>query len=353
MTSLRPGHLALGWVLAVSLGLGACGGGGDSSSSTTNASPVVSGTPAAGWMRVHQGQILSASGQAVLLRGINLQYGDWPPDRLAGIDAIADQGANAIRLQLRANTTAAQVRAALDAIVARGLVAMPMYWEDNVTCTHNTTGFASALTHWTVTWKDVLADAKYRGHLLLNIANEWGQSSQLTDWLAHYSSAIAQIRAAGLQMPLVIDAPDCGQTASVFSASTAKTLLAADPITNLVFSVHAYWSYQTASQIKAAVDTVRATGVPMVWGELGQRAFQASSGHGTDHRALMQDANQRSVGYLAWSWYGNGGEATVLDMATAASGGSLTAYGQEVLGGFSLDGQAVAGLRATSVAFQP
>lgn len=343
--------------VALALCLPACGGGGGAAAGTeaapTPPQATVQGRPPAGWMRIEGGQIVSASGRPVLLRGINLQYGDSPASRLPAIDAIADQGANAIRLQLRRNTTAAQLRAALDAIVARGLVAIPMYWEEDVTCTHDTAGFATAVQRWTVTWKDVLADPRYRAHLVLNIANEWGQSSRLQDWQDRQVDAIRQIRAAGLAMPLMIDAPDCGQTPGAFSAATAARLLAADPYTNLVFSVHAYWRFQTAALIQAAVDQVRATGVPMVWGEFGQLAFQAASGNATDHRALMRDANRRAVGYLAWSWYGNGPEAVLLDMATRDSGGSLTAYGRQVIEGTTLDGEAVAGLRATSLPFVP
>jgi mannan endo-1,4-beta-mannosidase len=343
--------VALAWCA-----LAACGGGGTATPATGVAPPSeapVTATPPSGWMRVAQGELRSASGHAVLLRGINLQYGDWPEGRLAGLAAIADQGANAVRLQLRRDTTAAQLRAALDELLARGMVAIPMYWETDVTCTHDTQGLATAMTRWTQTWREVLLDSRYRGMLVVNIANEWGSSAQLADWRSRMAAAITQLREAGLAMPLMIDAPDCGQLATAFDSATVAAWLAADPYDNLVLSVHAYWRYQTAALITEAVDQVRAQGLPMVWGEFGQRAFQADSGHATDHLALMRDANRRSVGYLAWSWYGNGPEAAVLDMATQISGGELTAYGREVVEGATLDGEPVAGLRATSQRLMP
>lgn len=331
--------------------LAACGGGDAGPGSPAPA--AVEGSPPAGWMRIGGGELRTPGGTPVMLRGINLQYGDRPSSRVASLAEIADQGANAVRLQLRRDTSAAQLREALDAIVGRGLVAIPMYWEDDVTCTHDPAGLATALERWTVTWKDVLADARYRGLLVLNVANEWGRTAQLADWQDRMSEAVARIRAAGLAMPVMIDAPDCGQAVEAFGGSTQQRLLAADPYDNLVFSVHAYWRYTTEAALVSAVEQVRATGVPMVWGEFGQRAFQSDSGHATDHRVLMRDANRRRVGYLAWSWHGNGGDAVVLDLASADSGGSLTDYGREVIEGTLLDGEAVAGLRATSVKATP
>lgn len=73
---------------------------------------------------VRGGDILATNGQVLTLRGINLQYGDNPQERLTSIGPIASTGANAIRLQLRRNTTAAQLRSC----AARSMRSWPTAW---------------------------------------------------------------------------------------------------------------------------------------------------------------------------------------------------------------------------------
>lgn len=69
--------------------------------------PVTAVAPPTGVIVARGGSLYSASGRKLVLRGINLQYGDSPSVRLAGINAIAATGANAVRLELRNATTAA------------------------------------------------------------------------------------------------------------------------------------------------------------------------------------------------------------------------------------------------------
>ena len=324
--------------------LAACGGGGsDNAASPTTTIPTA--VKPEGTLRVESGTIVSATGTPFVMRGINLQYGDDPTNRLAMIDEIADTGANAIRLELRSSTTAAQLRAALDEIVARGLVAVVMYWETDVTCQADTKGFETAMTRWTDTWKSVLGDAKYKANLILNIANEWGDVDTQDTYGATYRDAITQLRAAGYQFPLMIDAAHCGQQYSVFTNGGATRLAQTDPYRNVIFSTHAYWSYQTPALIDAAISAVQGQGLAFVWGEFGQAAFQASTGNATDHRYLIRRAEDLGIGYLAWSWYGNGDDAKALDMRQAGATPSLTSYGQEVVEG----GSSFKGIRATAV----
>lgn len=161
----------------------------------------------------------------------------------------------------------------------------------------------------------------------------------------------------------MIDAAHCGQNTSVLANGGAARIAGADKYRNVIFSVHAYWSFQTAAQIDAAATTVRASGYPFVWGEFGQLAFQP--GQATDHRYLMQMSNRDGLGYLAWSWKGNGtwDNQTVLDMSyneglvavstSAPYGLQLTPYGLQVVNGTTIGTTAVPGIRATSVAFLP
>jgi mannan endo-1,4-beta-mannosidase len=325
--------------------------------------PVTAVTPPADVIVARTGSLYSASGQKLVLRGINLQYGDAPSVRLAGINAIAATGANAVRLELRNATTAAELTAALDAIVAKNMVAVLMYWEGDVTCQSYTQGFDRAMDRWLNTWKPVLSNAKYRRHLILNIANEWGEPDSADTYGTTYRAAITKLRAAGYAFPLMIDAAHCGQNFSVLTNGGAARIAGADKYRNIVFSVHAYWSYQTGPLIEAAATAVRASGYPFVWGEFGQLAFQP--GQATDHRYLMQMSNRDGLGYLAWSWKGNGtwDNQTVLDMSSSEGlvsvsaatpyGLQLTTYGLQVVNGTTIGTTVVPGLRATSVVFKP
>lgn len=355
-TAQRPdltwlGRVARGLLASlVGATIAACGGSSsESGPAPAPVTPTPTPTTPTSTITVRGGDILATNGRVLTLRGINLQYGDNPQERLTSIAPIASTGANAIRLQLRSNTTAAQLRSALDEIVAHGLVAVVMYWEEDVTCQSGSAGFATAMTRWTQTWKDVLSDSKYASNLILNIANEWGSTGSIDTYRSTYRSAIQSLRAAGYRFPLMIDAPGCGQAYSAFANGGAQLIATADTEANLIFSVHAYWSYQTASQIEAAAQAVRATGYPFVWGEFGQRAFQADIGQATDHRYLMKHANEQSIGYIAWSWYGNGGDSAALDMSGSPGAVALTAYGLEVVEGTAYQSNPVAGIRGTAV----
>lgn len=296
-------------------------------------------------MRVEGTRLLSASGQPFVMRGINLQYGDAPTERLPMIDEIADTGANTIRLLLRRNTTAQELQQGLDRIVARGMVAVVMYWEEDVTCKDGLEGFEAAMLRWTTTWREVLSRPAYQDRLVLNIVNEWGEPDAQDTFGATYRSAIAALRRVGYEFPLMIDAAHCGQNYSVFENGGARRLFEADPLRNMIFSGHAYWSYQTAAAQEAVIAVVQGQGLAFAWGEFGQAAYQAEIGRGTDHRALIRHAEAHDIHYLAWSWYGNGVEDRILDMRHPGPKPVLTPYGREIVEG----GPGFKGIRATAL----
>jgi hypothetical protein len=58
------------------------------------------------------------------------------------------------------------------------------------------------------------------------------------------------MRKAGLTMPLLIDAPDCGTSLDAF-LTVGQQLITADPSHNFLLSAHAYWAaYDGLSYIK-------------------------------------------------------------------------------------------------------
>lgn len=288
-----------------------------------------------GQMYVKDGQLYSASGQRFVARGINLQYGDNPEAAIAAITPIANTGANIVRLQLRKNTTAQQLRNALDAIVVRNMVAMPMYWESDVTCLSNPQPVLNAVNSlWLGSWKEVMQDSKYKGKILLNIANEWGEDvNNYGEYISTYKGIIKQLRDGGYSMPLVIDAAHCGQYVQSFLGGRGNELLGADVQNNLLFSLHAYhWLWDSTAEIDSAIAQMRAQKLAFIFGEFGDKRFQAPNN--VDHYYLLSKSQKESIGWIAWSWKGNGvGEEEVLDMSYDYDNINLSPRGNDIIFG--------------------
>ena len=286
------------------------------------------------------GSIYRPDGAAFTARGVNLQYGDDPERALPAIAAIAGVHANIIRLELRRNTTAWQVRRALDAAVRRKIPVMVMYWESDITC-----GTDSALLQrdvralWLERWAGILREAKYQPYLMVNLANEWGGADgNYAGYLATYGDLIKEMRAKGYRMPLVVDAAECGQDTGSFLQGRGAQLQAADPLHNVIVSVHAYNKYwRDDALIDRHIAELRAAGVPFLIGEFGDREL-VEDGNAVDHLHLMATAGAAGVGWIAWSWKGNGGATRVLDMSRDYGSADLTRRGQDIVGALPASG---------------
>jgi len=323
-------YLAL---LAISC-LTACGGG-DSSNESGDSTPGGVISPVTTEIAVNGMELRSTSGHVFIPRGINLQYGDNPTNAYPALAQIASAKANIVRLQLRNTTTAEQLKTALDQIVAQGMVAMPMYWEEDITCKSDATVLQSAVDSlWLERWKEVLLDPAYAGKIMINIANEWGSSTDFTTYINTYKTVIGQFREAGFQMPLVIDGADCGQNADSFTDQKRyASLQNADALKNIVFSLHAYnYRWNSAQKVEAIMNSYQKLSLPLLIGEFGDSEFEAGASNNVDHLQLMASANQRDIGWIAWSWYGNGSGYEVLNMSENY-GWALTRRGDEIING--------------------
>lgn len=282
----------------------------------------------------HDGGIFTPDGKPFVARGINLQYGDRPERALPALAAIASTGANIVRLELRRNTSAEALRQALDEAARLKLPVMLMYWESDITCGHDT-GVLRRDVHdlWLNRWAGVLSDPRYHSLVMLNIANEWGSSADdFRDYMATYTGLIHDLRTGGLAMPIVIDAADCGQATESFLDGRGQALVDADPLHNVIVSVHAYNKpWNAPARIDAHIDDLKATGLPFLIGEFGDRELLEDGNNCVDHLHLMQVANSQGVGWIAWSWKGNGGATKVLDMSRSYGTVDLTRRGQDVV----------------------
>ncbi len=229
-------------------------------------------------LTTNESQILDIDGEPVLLRGINLQYGDNPTLRYDGIGAIRETGSNVVRIQLREDSTIDEVEAALNKAVDEGLIAMVMLRDENITCQNDADYLIERTDElWLDRWLPALAQRRFQDHLMINIANEWGPmnvfdafSFGYDSYIDTYKVLIRKFRDAGFKVPLVIDAPHCGQDYSAFLAARGRELMAADEEDNLVLSVHAYRGRWNANdEIIRAMDLLSQENVPVVVGEFG------------------------------------------------------------------------------------
>ena len=122
---------------------------------------------------------------------------------------------------------------------------------------------------------------KHAKYIILNLANEVGfyhwadnPKTALTSYAAAYKTAIASMRKAGLTMPLMIDAPDCGTALDAF-LTVGPQLITADPSHNLLLSAHAYWAaYDGLSYIPKCI----AAKLPIVFGEAANKQDEQING---------------------------------------------------------------------------
>lgn len=277
-------------------------------------------------------QLLDATGEPVLLRGVNLQYGDNPLDRINGITSIGEVGSNVVRLQLRADTTADELEAALLTAVEADLVVMVTYWEPDVECAADDDALFGAVNDlWLNEWVPVLVQDRFQPHVMLNLASKWGPtgifnaySQGYRIYIDNYKAVIRQMRRAGFRNPIVVDAPGCGQDYHAFLGNRGRELLASDDEENIVLSVHAYGSHwRGAEEVATAMEQLAGEDMPVVMSEFGDKNAEEDAVRHTD--IIVKGAGDNAA-ELAIDWQTDADKAgyvAVLDKP-------LDLYGREV-----------------------
>ncbi|MEE1756434.1 cellulase family glycosylhydrolase [Streptomyces sp. SP18CS02] len=287
---------------------------------------------AAPGFRVSDGRLLDANGKDFVLRGVNhahTWYTATTPQALKDIKAL---GANSARVVLSTGdqwtrNDTADVTAIVAQCRASRLVC--------VLEPHDTTGYGEAgaavplsraVDYWTEIQDAVKGQEKY---VILNLGNEPYGNTGYAAWTSGTTEAIKRMRAAGFQHTLMADAPNWGQDWSFTMRDNAAGVFAADPDRNTVFSVHMYGVYDTAAEVRDYLNRFVSQKLPVVVGEFGD----AHSDGNPDEDAIMSTAQQLGVGYMGWSWSGNGSGVEYLDMATGFDAGRLSPWGQRFFNG--------------------
>lgn len=157
---------------------------------------------------------------------------------------------------------------------------------------------------------------KHEAYLLVNIGNEVGDWTVTeAQFTAAYTPAVQALRAAGIHVPLVVDAPDWGKNLAALD-SCAAGLLAADPDHNLLFSVHLYWPLSCgfdANKIRTSLEASVTLGYPLIVGEFSQYGGDPQSCNHPpanicgpegeiDYQAILSVCHDNELGWYAWEW---------------------------------------------------
>lgn len=293
--------------------------------------------------------LIDSCGEEILLRGIN--HGNvWSVNLgIKEFSEIAKTHANCVRIclerkyvadyddfgepvydDLRSGQIDTVVQAALD------LKLIPIVELHDFTDTSHHSikeNLDSAIMFWTQ--PSVMAVLKKHSQfLILNIANEpehWENTYQ--EFYTACASAIVTLRAAGLKVPIMLDAMHWGQDEAFFmSDRNGENLLAIDPEHKLLFSVHTYWlkKYVSDTEMKNRFLAMYNSNLPFVIGEfaydLGEECTNTISYH-----LIMDLCQQYRIGYLYWWWgFYEPNSNNCLSMTTTGTYAGLNNQGLEV-----------------------
>lgn len=278
-------------------------------------------------------QLLDDNGEAFVMRGINHPH-TWFTGETGAFADIAGTGANTVRVVLSdgqqwTRNSAADVANVISLCKQNELVC--------VLEVHDVTGsgessdagtLANAAQYW-VDIANVLEGEE--DYVIINIANEpFGNNVPASAWIDGHRSAIQTIRNAGLTHTLIVDAANWGQDWEQIALENASQVASADPLNNTMFSVHMYEVYDSPSTVENYVSTFLEThNLPLIVGEFGAD----HQGNPVDEDAIMAVAEQYNIGYIGWSWSGNGSCCTSLDIVNDFNAASLTSWGERLING--------------------
>ncbi|MFI6206130.1 cellulase family glycosylhydrolase [Streptomyces sp. NPDC051041] len=281
--------------------------------------------------RVENGRLLEASGNDFVMRGVNHAH-TWYPDRISSLAHIKAKGANTVRVVLSSgdrwtrNDTADVANVVAQCKQNRLICVLEV---------HDTTGYgeqsgAVTLSRAADYWISVRsALAGQEDYVIVNIGNEPYGNTNHTAWTADTKAAIRKLRDAGFDHTIMADAPNWGQDWAFTMRDNAASVFAADPDRNTVFSIHMYGVFDTAAEVGDYLNRFVAAKLPIVVGEFGH---DHSDGN-PDEDAILAVTQQLGLGYLGWSWSGNGGGVEYLDMVTNFDPDRLTSWGQRIFNG--------------------
>jgi poly(3-hydroxybutyrate) depolymerase len=301
--------------------------------------------------------------QPVTLRGVNYSVmDDWGFPASDLISEIDKSGANTVRLEWYKTYAARPAYNATDLdnllIKCKTYRIIPILELHDLTCAEDVNRINTELISW---WTDpaiVTVLNKHKKYLIINLANEVGRyrwlgysAAGLNNWKDSYKTAITSIRNAGLNMPIMIDGPDCGTDVRAI-VDGGQEIITHDPIHNVIFSVHSYWAgYNGFADLTNAINA----NLPLVFGEVANKQDEYVNGansfchynidgtttppnnptNGFQYQTLLNTLKTNNIGWLAWAWTRDGCPTRNMtsNSPTAPYGGfnTLTTYGNDIV----------------------
>ncbi len=287
---------------------------------------------AAAGFTISGGRLLDANGNQFIMRGVSHAH-TWYPSQTNSFASIKALGANSVRVVLSSGdrwtkNTASDVANVITLCKNNRLIC--------VLEVHDTTGYGEdgaattlsrAVDYWISIQSVLTGQEKY---IIVNIGNEpYGNGSAGNNWASDTSAAIRRLRTAGFQHTIMVDAPNWGQDWQNIMRDNAQTVFNADTARNTIFSIHMYGVYNTAAKVTDYLGRFRTAGLPIVVGEFGNMHSDGDP----DEDTIMSYSQANGIGYLGWSWSGNGGGVEYLDMVNNFNANSLTPWGQRIFNG--------------------
>lgn len=254
---------------------------------------------------VDKGIIYTAAGEPFVMRGFNEMF-VWSRDKTGEqlIPQMDKTGANSLRLVWDKNINPkADLIKLIDNTIAHKMVAIPE-------C-HNATGkWGKELQECVDFWNDpvlIKGIERNRQWTILNIANEAGDHNISDEsFVATYKAAITSLRKWGYTVPIMIDASLWGQNIDQL-LRVGPELLQHDPLGNIIFSTHSYWSTEqaVANYYKVAQKS-KTLGIAMIIGEGPSvtRVGQCDNPTPLPYLEGMKILHEHQSGWLNWSWGG-------------------------------------------------
>ncbi|MFJ1649439.1 cellulase family glycosylhydrolase [Streptomyces sp. NPDC088258] len=294
--------------------------------------PAAHAAVAATGLHVSGGRLLEANGDDFVMRGVNHAHAWYPSRTTAALGDIKALGANTVRVVLSTGDQWAKN----DTADVANIVAQCK--QNKLICVleaHDTTGYgeqsaavslARAADYWISVRSALTGQESY---VIVNIGNEPYGNTNYTGWTADTKAAVQKLRNAGFEHTLMVDGPNWGQDWSFTMRDNAASVFAADPLRNTMFSIHMYGVFDTAAKVSSYLNAFVSAGLPILVGEFGDMHSDGDP----DEDAIMATTRSLKLGYLGWSWSGNGGGVEYLDMATGFDPNTLTSWGQRIFKG--------------------
>ena len=274
--------------------------------------------------------LLEANGQNFIMRGINMPHNWYPEETVTSLQNIKAKGANTVRIVLSSGqnwpkNSPSDVANVIALCKANKLIC--------ILEVHDTTGYdedtsATTLVQAVAYWKEIKnALVGQEAYVIINLGNEPYGNTNPSRWINATKSAIAEMRNAGFEHMLMVDAPNWGQDWQSIMLNNAASVFNSDPLKNTVFSIHMYEVYATATPIQTYLSAFVNAGLPLVIGEFGP----VNGGPGADVDAVMVTAQANGVGYLGWEWSGDGDPG--LDIVSNFDPSQVTSWGNKIING--------------------